>query len=591
MFDLEWRFRGADPARVRALAEEAGTGVLAAGVLLARGLSAPGEVRRFLSPGLEELRAMEVVKGLPDASERVARAVRGRERIWIFGDYDVDGTVGTALLVRFFRTLGVEPRWHIPHRVREGYGLSPGAVEEACRAGADLAITVDNGISAREGADRARALGLDLVITDHHEPPEILPSCLALVNPHQPGCPSAYKELCGAGLAFLLAWGAGKILGGGRASPEVRDFLLEAMGLVALATVADVAPLDGMNRVLVRHGLEVLSRVTTSVVRVTPSGAAVLPGLAALRKVARIADGPLTARDLAFGLGPRLNAAGRMEEGNLSVRLLTTADKDEASTLAAELEVLNDARRVLEKRVVEEASSLVGDSPAAVILLGSEDWHPGVLGIAAARLSERAMRPALLVALDPETGLGKGSGRSVPGFHLTDALARASSHLVRYGGHAHASGFTVSKDALEPLREALSADFAAWCAGAPPRHSVGIDLEAPLSSLSEAAVRELSRLAPHGEGNPEPVLLARGLRLAGEPRRIGKEGAHLAFLARQGEGPALRGIAFRQGPCLARLQGMGAAFDLAFTPRLNAWKGRTSVELEAQAVRPARPAV
>jgi single-stranded-DNA-specific exonuclease len=576
MFDRRWLIPEPDASRAEALAAAAGIGPVTAAVLLRRGIGDPRAVQRFLAPKLEDLGDPGALRDMGKAAGRIAKAVREGQRIWICGDYDVDGSTGTAILMHFFRRLGLPARFHIPHRVKEGYGLQVPAVERLAAEGADVAITVDNGISAREAAVRARELGIDLIITDHHEPPETLPECFALINPRQPGCTSGFKELCGAALAFKLAWAVAQELGPGRrATSDLREFLLDALGLVALATVADVAPLEGENRVLVRYGLNALARTK-------------LPGLLALKKRAGI-DGVPTARDLAFGLGPRINAGGRLADASLCVSLLTTQDPDEAERLADELEGLNRQRREVERGVLDEAQArLSGDLPA-VIALGDPGWHMGVLGIAAAKLAEQHMRPVLLAAWDPETGLGRGSGRSIPGFHLTEALAKAREHLVAYGGHAYASGFTVRRESFEPLAAALSAEVTAWAGGEVPRPLVTVDAEVALARLGEAAVQELSHLGPHGEGNPEPVLLARGLRLAGRANRMGREGAHLSFLVRQGEGKALRAIAFRHGEGQERLEALGQAFDLAFTPRLNRWKGNVSVELEAVAVRPASP--
>ena len=579
MFDFRWEVPPGDPGRASALADEAGVGPLTAAVLLNRGIATSGDIRRFLTPRLEDLADPSVMRGVAEAAARIAKAVRGGERIWICGDYDVDGTSGTALLLLFFRRLGVPVRFHIPHRVKEGYGLRVPAVERMAAEGADVAITVDNGISAVEAAAKARALGIDLIITDHHQPPDPLPVCFALINPKQPGCTSAFKELCGAGLAFKLAWAVAQELGPGRrAAPDIRDFLMEALAIVAVATVADVAPLDGENRVLTRYGLTALSRTK-------------LPGLIALKKVAGL-SGEMTARDVGFGLGPRLNAGGRLADAELTVRLLTTEDPVEADQLAERLEALNLERREVQKQVIEAAEARLPSPPPALIAMGDEGWHLGVLGIAASKLAERHLRPTLLASWDPETGLGRGSARSIPGFDITQALARSSAHLVAYGGHAYAAGFTVKKTSFEALAAALADELAAWSGGEAPKPLVAVDAETTLDQLREGAVQELGRLAPHGEGNPAPVLMAKGLKVAGELKRMGREGNHLAFFVRHekakaaGATKALRAVAFGQGKGFDRLEALTGSFDLAFTPKLNAWRGSVSVELEVLALRP-----
>ncbi len=577
MFDRRWELPPQDSAtKAEALSAVAGIGSLAAGVLLRRGVDTPEGCRRFLTPRLDDLSDPGDILGMAEGARRLALAVRQRQRIWICGDYDVDGTSGTAILMMFLRLVGAEPRFLIPHRVKDGYGLKVPGVEHMAAEGADVAVTVDNGISAWEAAERARELGIDLIITDHHEPPERLPHCLALINPHQAGCGSAYKELCGAGLAFKLAWAVAQELGPGRkATPEVREFLLDALGLVALATVADAAPLDGENRVLVRFGMKALEKSR-------------LPGLVALKRLAK-AEGELTERDLAFGLGPRINAGGRLAAADLSVRLLTTRDEAEAGQLAQELERLNKERREVERGVVESARSRAEASLTPVVMMGDEGWHLGVLGIAASKLAERFSRPVLLAAIDPETGLAKGSGRSVPGFNLTEALTRAKDHLVAYGGHAYAAGFTVKRENLEAVRLSIEASLLAWSGGEKPMPLTTVDMEIPLDRLREGPVRELARMAPYGEGNRPPVFLVRGLRLAGDPKRMGVEGKHLSFLVRSiSGGGSMRAVAFNQGEGLDRLLAMREGFDLAFTPKINEWKGSVSVELEVVAVREAR---
>ncbi len=577
MFDRRWDLPAPEAAvRAEALAASAGIGLLAAGFLLRRGLDTPEACRRFLTPRLDDLSDPGTILGVEAAARRLALAVKEKQRIWICGDYDVDGTSGTAILLMFLRRLGAEPRWLIPHRVKDGYGLKVPGVERMAAEGADVAVTVDNGISAWEAAERARELGIDLIVTDHHALPERLPHCLALINPHQPACASTYKELCGAGLAFKLAWAVAQELGPGRkASPEVRDFLMDALGLVALATVADAAPLDGENRVLVRFGMQALQKSR-------------LPGLMALKRLAK-AEGILTERDLAFGLGPRINAGGRLAAADLAVRLLTTADEAEAEGLAQELEGLNRERREVERGVVASARARAEASLSPVLVMGDEGWHLGVLGIAASKLAERFSRPVLLAAIDPETGLAKGSGRSIPGFHLTEALAEAKEHLVAFGGHAYAAGFTMRKEALEPVRLSIEKTLSSWSGGETPKPVTQVDLEVGLERLREGPVRDLARLAPHGEGNPAPVFVARGLRLAGEPKRMGVEGKHLSFLVRSlAGGGSMRAVAFNQGEGVDRLLAVREGLDLAFTPKINEWKGSVSVELEVVAIQPAR---
>jgi len=566
-----WRVRPADPAAAAALQAALGIPPLLAVLLLQRGCVSPAEARDFLEAPLENLHDPWRMAGMPAAVERLRIALAHREPIRICGDYDVDGVAGTALLVEGLTALGGRVSYRIPHRVRDGYGVPVRFVEEAKADGVGLLLAVDAGISAHPAAERARALSIDLIVCDHHQPPAELPPAAAILNPRQPACDYPFKELCGAGIAFKLL----QALDGERASRATAARL----PLVALATIADVVPLLGENRILVRHGLA----------RMGESGR---PGLAALVGVAGFdpAASAMRPGQVAFGLAPRLNAAGRMEEADLAVRLLLTPDAVEGAALAARLDGANRRRQAVEGEMLEEAVARVEAAWAAgegrtAILLASADWHPGVLGIVASRLVERFRVPAALAALLGEEA--RGSIRSPGGFHVADSLRRCGDLLEHFGGHAAAGGFSLPARRLPALKArllALTADSAEAAAVPPPLMA---DAEVELASLDLALADALARLAPHGMGNPEPVLLARGLQVMRFPRRVGRN--HLKMRVRQAgaAGPVLDSIGFNLGELAAVLdRPTPPRVDLAFTPERNSWNGRDSLQLRLREVVP-----
>lgn len=474
--------------------------------------------------------------------------------------------------MRLLRLLGAQVDSYVPHRQREGYSLNDGAVDALLGRGFRVAITVDNGASAHGPAARAMDLGLDLIITDHHEvPAEGCPAAVAVINPKRPDCGYPFKGICGVGLAFKLAWALAQSLGTGRrASPEVRDYLLAAMAYVAIGTVADVATLVDENRVLVHFGLKALAATRD-------------PGLRALLEVARVA-GPPTARDLGFRVGPRLNAAGRLGEPSRAVELLITVSPARALELARELDQENRRRRDLESVVHREArvQARAQLDPARLhgIVVAAEGWHPGVVGIVASRIAEEFYRPTLLVAL--EGCVGKGSARSIPPVHLYEALDRCRARFERLGGHSHAAGFTIQRDRVEALRADLDRVLSETHGSAAPVSELAADAELDLSQVVRPLVRDLGRLAPFGEGNPEPLFVLRDVAVAGEPRRMGGEGAHLAFHVRSATS-SLRAVAFGRGAEAEALR--GARLDLAVRPVIHAFRGAEEVELEVRDLR------
>jgi len=445
--------------------------------------------------------------------------------------------------------------------------------------------TVDHGSRAVDEIALARGLGVDVVVTDHHLPGDgPVPAAVAIVNPRSPcaGAPYPFPELCGTGVAFKLAWAVARRLSGGRRVAEpLRVRLTESLALVALATVADVVPLVDENRVAVVYGLALLRR--------SPS-----PGIRALMEVARIDDREPTVEDVAFRLAPRLNAAGRMGDAGRALELLGTRDPERARALARELESENRARKEVERRVLADARTRValgpdGEAPAAVVVAG-EGWHPGVVGIVAARLAGEFHRPAVVVALDGESG--RGSARTVNGFHLERALAACGGHLLAHGGHAAAAGLEVRRDRIDAFAEAFSREAASHLSATDLRPRHALDAVVPLDHLDAGALRDLERLAPHGQGNPEPLLASADLRVAGRPRAMGKTGNHVSFVVRDASGASHRAVWFDGAARLdAVLAADGGRLSLAYRPEPDRWRGGGEIQLMVKDARPGPVAI
>jgi single-stranded-DNA-specific exonuclease len=569
-----WRIHSHATERIAALERSAGVSAVIARLLVCRGLENPLAVRNFLDPKLSRLRDPGELPGVPAAAERIWRAVAARERIVIYGDYDVDGISGTSLLVQCLKLLGGDVGYYVPHRIDEGYGLNDEALETLAKLGTKLVVTVDCGIASVSQADTARRLGLELIVTDHHEFAACLPDAVAIVHPRLPGTTYPFAGLSGAGVAFKLAWAlCQQASGAKKVSEAMRSFLLSAVGLAALGTVADMVPLIDENRVLVQHGLASLKQRPGL-------------GLAAMMKFAELDRKPaLESEDVAFALAPRLNAAGRLGQAQLAVELITTNSPERATALAEYLNELNGSRQSLERSIYLAANKLAQDDHDvegdAAFVLAQRGWHPGVIGIVAGRLVDKFHRPVVLVALD-DLGVkpGIGSARSVPGFNLHEALAKCSQHLVSHGGHAAAAGLKIDESRLDDFRadfceqvgEAITAETRS--AGA----ELAIDAEVSFGELTLTALNQIERLAPFGQHNPRPMLCASEVTLAGPVQRIGGGGRHLSLKLAQ-HGVVLRAVAFGGGDWADDLGTHSGPLSVAFRPVVNEFNGYRRVEL------------
>jgi len=567
-----WLIRPHDAAQVQQLQRAAGVSAVVAQLLLARGIRTADQARQFLQAPLKSLCDPSTLPGAEAAAELLHQAVEQRRTIFIYGDYDVDGMSGCAILFRCLKRLGATVRYYIPNRLSQGYGLHAEALREIKEQGGQLVVTVDCGIASPEEAQLARQLGLGLIISDHHHPGRRLPEALAVVHPALPYQQAPFTGLCGAAVAFKLAWALCRRASGSqeKVAPPLARFLHQMLGYAALGTVADVVPLVGENRVLVRHGLEVLRQQPTV-------------GVEALLRVSQLAGQPLASEDVAFALAPRLNAAGRLGQARLGVELLVTENPQRAAELAQYIDGLNQSRRSLEQSIYLAAVKQVKqhyppEENAALVLCGHK-WHPGVIGIVAGRLAEKYHRPVVMLSLDSSSEqLAVGSARSVGSFNLYEALAACEELLVEFGGHAAAAGLKVHPRHIETFRQQFCEQVDGTIAPEDRTAELLIDAEVPLGTLTLEAVRQLEQLAPFGEGNPRPVICTTGVELAGPPRTMGGGGRHLSLMLRQGP-VQLRAVAFGQAEWAEPLERHQGPLAVAFRPVINQFNGRRSVEL------------
>lgn len=536
-------------------------------VLAARGYADVEAARRYLRPRPAHIHPPELMAGMGDAVARLAAAVRRGETILVHGDYDVDGICATALYVRALRMMGGRAEAFVPHRLNDGYDLTTAGVDAARAAGASLILTGDCGIVAHEAVRAARAAAIDVVVTDHHTPGPTLPDAVAVVNPNRADCSYPDKGLAGVGVAYKVCCALAAELG------EPVERLARFLDLVAVATIADLAPLTSENRALVRWGLSILPE--------TPN-----PGLHALLAVTGLNEREISAGQVGYVLAPRINAVGRMGEALRGVRLLLTDDPHEAREIAATLEEENRWRREVDGRTLREAMEMLEASydpdRDRGVVLASERWHPGVIGIVASRVVEAIHRPTVLVALGE--GEGKGSARSIPGFHLYDAMHACAEHLVRFGGHRMAAGCSLRPERLDAFRAAFDAHAREHLAPEQLTPEVRIDLEVSLAEVDQELYRLLRHAAPFGMGNPTPVFAVRGIRLAGAPRVVGSRHLRMTLAAADAR---LEAIGFGMADRLHEVGGGGAPLDVAFKLEENRWNGRTELQAKLVDLRPA----
>ena len=543
-------------------------------LLAARGVTTPEAAERFLNPKLTHLRDPGLIPNIAVAARRLVEAIRGRQQVVIYGDYDVDGVTATAILFHILRCADgdADVRSYVPHRVEEGYGLNLEAMEALATQGANLIVSVDCGVRAFQSAGRAKELGVDLIITDHHalpQPGEGFPEALAIVHPGLPGSEYGFDGLCGAAVAFKLAWAfAVQWCGSERVSEAFRHMLIECLPLVALGTIADVVPLVDENRVLARLGLQ----------RIRQSQFA---GVQALIDAADLRGERIDSYQVGFVLGPRLNACGRMGHAGEAVELMTTASETRAAEIASSLNRFNRQRQQTERRILTKAMALAEESGLLaddnrIIALAHEDWHSGVVGIVCSRLVERFGRPTILMGREGD--ICTGSARSVAGFSICQALASCDDLLISHGGHDMAAGLRCHIENLPALQERLRAHALEHLDPELMTPEIAVDCDADLGELSLHTVRLIEEMSPFGRGNPAARLRLRELTIANPPETIGRHNKHLVLrVAQPGVRQMLRLIGFGFGEHLPRFTS-GQRIDAIVEPKINAWNGRESVE-------------
>jgi len=564
----QWVIRPADD-RVESLARSLRISPLVAQVLINRDVTEIDQGSAFLRPKLSELIRPEQMPGIEPAVQRIKYAVENKEKITVYGDYDVDGITGLSILWELLTLLGADVDYYIPHRIDEGYGLNTDAVPVIAESGTKLIITVDCGITAVESTELAKEHGLDVIITDHHRPDESLPEAVAIVHPI---LDESYPNQASAGamVAYKLAWAiANEFSPGPRLEPKLREFMLNATSLAAMGTVADVVDLRGENRILTSYGLKALPESK-------------LHGLRALIASAGLAGKGLDSYAIGFRLAPMLNAAGRMGHARLAVELMTCTSEMRAIQIADYLKSQNTARQQCERKIVKQACEMVVERglnhpDRRSIVLAAEGWHTGVLGIVASRLVDKFYRPTIIINASPnEVGTAQGSARSIPGFCLLSAIRACSEHLATFGGHKMAAGLTIEPGRIEAFAEDLEAYSVENLKDEDIVVNLHIDAVAPLRQFTLETLGQLELLGPFGQGNPKPIFAAKGVRLAGAPRRIGAKSDHLQFIITDNTN-SIRCVGFRMGHLEKKLLET-EYFNVAFEPQINHYNGNSSVE-------------
>ncbi|MEO3947112.1 single-stranded-DNA-specific exonuclease RecJ [Gorillibacterium sp. CAU 1737] len=560
-----WKMGQAEEETARELANRLGVDLIVGRLLASRGIIDPEEASRFLDADIQHFHDPYLLSGMKEAVGRIQRAIEQGERIRIYGDYDADGVSSTALLTRLFRVLGAKFDSYIPHRVHEGYGLNRQAMERAMEAGINLIVTVDTGISAKEEIAYAAELGLDVVVTDHHEPPAELPDAIAVVNPKKPGCPYPEKQLAGAGVAFKLAHAL------------LQRVPVELMDIAAIGTVGDLMPLTGENRIIVKHGLDRIRRETYA-------------GIKALFEVADVDRKSANAGHIGFTLAPRINASGRLDAADPALRLLTTDDAKEAADIALQLDLLNRERQRIVDEMTEEALQLAEQQPASprrVLVVAKEGWNVGVIGIVASKLLERFYCPTVVLGIDAETGLAKGSARSIAGYDLYEALTGCADLMEHYGGHQAAAGMTLHASHLDELRDRLDQFAAKTLTEEDYQPILMADLECELDRSPLPWIRELEKLGPFGAGNPAPRFVFRDLRVL-DKKAMGKESRHLKLQVAPGNGESkqtsLDAVGFGKGSLLDSISTTDR-IDLFGELTINEWNGSVKPQVMIQDLR------
>lgn len=560
---MRWKIKQPSEDHVASLKKEFNTSEIIAKVLANRGIESLKSSHDFFNPSNDQLHDPFMMKNMDIAVNRISKNIQNQKPILIFGDYDVDGTTGASLLYLGLKDLNAIVEYYIPHREKEGYGLSSGGIDYAHSIGADLLITCDCGINAFQPVDYANEHGVDIIITDHHIPDKKLPNAYAVLNPKQKGCEYPFKGLCGCGVAFKLISALSEKSGIGQ------NVGLNYLDLVALATSADMVPILDENRVLVHGGLDQLEESKS-------------PGIHQLLVQTGLVGESLNVGKLVFGLAPKINAAGRMGDANRTVELLTTSDKTRAEELASILVRENKRRQLIQEDIVNDAIRLVHSQVDLennkVVIIGSKGWHPGVVGIVASRIKDEFSRPAIVIAFDKE-GIGKGSARSIPNLDLYEALSYAAKFLEGYGGHPMAAGLTVREDKFENFKSLFLRNVNKILTNDDLIPAISIDGEMALTDINSRFMRFLEKLGPFGPGNMRPKFVSRNLSISGQPRLMGN-GEHIRFIVSQ-NGRNYPAVGFKLSSHYEDLI-RGVPVDIAYVVEVNQWQGQSNIQLNVR---------
>ncbi|MEM1225230.1 MAG: single-stranded-DNA-specific exonuclease RecJ [Planctomycetota bacterium] len=569
----QWRIAPHDAPIVQRLIQTTQLPPVVAQLLVSRGVANEADAQSFLDTKLTSLRDPNELPGVTEAVERLMSAIDAKTPIVIYGDYDADGMTGAAILVNGLRLLGGDVSYHVPNRLEEGYGLNEDALRKLAARGKKLVVSVDCGIASVQCAELCRQLDLSLIITDHHTMADRLPDADAIVHPRLPGTAYPFTDLCGAGVAFKLAWALCQArCGQKKVTPPLKRYLMESVALAAIGTVADVVPLLGENRVLVNHGLRVLKQQPP-------------PGLLELMKLTKLDQvSQLTTESIGFTIAPRLNAAGRLGQAQLGIELLTIEPGERAVALAEYIHGLNSTRETLQRKVQLAAGKQARtefdpDHDPALVLAGV-GWHAGVIGVVAGRIADQYAKPVVVLSLDHAGKLDAvGSGRAgVSGIDLHAAFMECEDRLVRFGGHRAAAGLTIRESQIEAFRGDFCEAIAKQWTDGDITPVLQIDAEAPLGQLNLATMQQLETLAPFGAGNPRPVLLTRGIELDGDACTMGQSGRHISMQLRQGS-KTIRAVAFGAADWCDDLNAVDGPIEIAYKPVINDFRGYRSVEV------------
>ena len=578
MIQKAWRIKKCQDDMTQFIHTSTGLSTISSRVLNNLGLRNIDDIKQFMKPNLDEIHSPFLFKDMEKAVKRIDKALLNQELICCYGDYDVDGITGSSLLYNFFQFIGGKSMPYVPDRIEEGYGINKGALTKLAAMGVKLLITADCGTRSVEEIKHANQLGIDIIVTDHHEIGEVLPPAFAIINPKQADCPYPFKGISGSGVTMKLAWAVAEgINGTKKIGPAFKDFLIDSLAFATLGTIADMVPLVDENRAIVKFGLEAMKKVNNA-------------GIQALIELSIDRNKAMTTEDVAFQIAPRINAAGRLGRSDLAMRLFTTKSRQEAMEIAQELDLLNKSRQDIEKEhsieAFIQAEELVKTYTHTIVLNG-DTWHSGIIGIIASKVLEKYYRPTFVISCCQETAkIGKGSARSIEGYSLPDALAFAGEHLIQFGGHAMAAGFQIDRNNIQAFRDMIEIDGKNKLTIEQLQPVIRIDAETNISDLTLNLLDELHQLEPFGSANPNPLFATRKVNLIGTPKIIGKKKNHLKFKIVQ-HGTVSNVIAFGFADRLQELINY-SSIDIAYYPYLQEWNGQKSVDLQLKDFRQAQ---